>query len=205
MLTIWPDIYKMTRASDRGPRPVQRRLSSPPHVPSRVVNRPFLITLCVIGALAFALIPSARTDASTAMLTVIRHSGSLIAPTRTPGTAATRDGTPKLSSQFRVTIQPNDVLFTLDVINEGGKKLEVTFPDGQLYDFIVRDSTGREVWRWAKGRLFTQTMRAKLLERNQSMRLSEHWTAPAAGRYTAVARLRSNNFPVEQQIEFAAR
>jgi hypothetical protein len=169
------------------------------------VNRPLLITLCVVGALAFALIPRARTDASTAMLTVIRNSGSLIAPVRAPGSRATRDATPKLSTQFNVTVQPNDVLFTLDVMNEGGKKLEVTFPNGQLYDFVVRDATGREVWRWGKGRLFTQTMRAKLLERGQTLRLSEHWTAPAPGRFTAVARLRSNNFPVEQQIEFDAR
>jgi hypothetical protein len=169
------------------------------------VNRPLLITLCVVGALAFALIPRARTDASTAMLTVIRNSGSLIAPVRAPGSRAARDATPKLSTQFNVTVQPNDVLFTLDVMNEGGKKLEVTFPNGQLYDFVVRDATGREVWRWGKGRLFTQSMRAKLLERGQTLRLSEHWTAPAPGHFTAVARLRSNNFPVEQQIEFDAR
>ncbi len=62
---------------------------------------------------------------------------------------------------------------------------------------------GREVWHWADGRMFTQSLQNKLLASGDTMKIAEQWDAPAMkGRYTAVAKLRSSNFPLEQRVSF---
>ena len=35
--------------------------------------------------------------------------------------------------------------------------------------------------------------------------VSERWRTPRPGHYTAIARLRSKNYPLEQRVEFEAR
>lgn len=42
------------------------------------------------------------------------------------------------------------------VMNTGVEPVDVPFPTGQHVEFVVRTSDGREVWRWSKGRVFTQ-------------------------------------------------
>jgi hypothetical protein len=171
------------------------------------MNRSVLIALCVAGALAFACGPRAQTNASTALRTVFRQSRSVVAPAaQTPTRAKSTDHHEQtLSAQFDVTAQPEEVLFVLNVTNEQGKRVEVNFGDGQLHDFVVVDAAGRQVWRWAEGRIFTQTIQNKLLGRGQSMRISARWRGARPGHYTAVARLRSSNYPLEQRVEFDAR
>jgi len=98
------------------------------------------------------------------------------------------------------------VKFALLVTNIGNKHAELDFPSGKSYDFAVVDSTGREVWRWAQGRMFTQSVRNQQLGVRDTMRVSETWT-PAkvnakAGRYTAIATLNSSNYPVEERVDF---
>src|SRR6266436_5073921 len=86
--------------------------------------------------------------------------------------------------------------FTLNVRNNTSKMLELRFPDGQTHDFVVKDFTGKEVWRWSQGRMFTSAMRSET-------QFEETWdTNGQHGTFTAVAVLRSNNFPVESTAEF---
>jgi hypothetical protein len=96
------------------------------------------------------------------------------------------------------------VRFALSVANGTGKRVELSFPTGQTHDFAVLDGTGREVWRWSDGRLFTQLVQRKLLDVRDVVTYDERWPAPpAAGRYTLVAVLRSDSHPVEQRIAFS--
>jgi hypothetical protein len=172
------------------------------------MNRRFLISLCIVGAFAFACGPLSRSDASTALLTVFRQSRAAVVPAHSAAHAdkgSRAADAPRLTAQFNVTAQPGEALFVLDVTNEGGKRAEVNFPNGRTYEFVVLDSAGREVWRWGTGRIFTQTMRNKLLGRGESMRISERWHASRPGKYTAVATLRSSNYPVEQRVDFQAK
>jgi hypothetical protein len=81
----------------------------------------------------------------------------------------------------------------------------VNFAGGQIYEFTIVDSVGREVWRWSAGRLFTQSVQNKFLARGASMHMSERWTSPRPGRYVAIATLRSSNFPVEHRVAFELR
>ena len=88
--------------------------------------------------------------------------------------------------------------FALAVVNTADKRVEVNFPDGRTRDFAVYDAAGREVWRWSRGRMFTQVMQNKLIAARDSAMYDETWDAPAPGRYTVVAELRSANHPLRR-------
>ena len=92
--------------------------------------------------------------------------------------------------------------FALAVVNTADKRVEVNFPDGRTRDFAVYDAAGREVWRWSRGRLFTQVMQNRLLAARDSAVYAEAWRAPAPGRYTVVAELKSANHPLRRVAAF---
>lgn len=92
--------------------------------------------------------------------------------------------------------------FALSVANASVHRVELNFPDGRTKDFAVFDATGREVWRWSRGRMFTQSMQNKMLASGDSVVYAEHWEPATPGRYTVVAQLRSDNFPVTRQQTF---
>lgn len=107
---------------------------------------------------------------------------------------------------FDVTRPKDDaekLRFSLHVANNTSKMLELQFPDGQTHDFIVLDFAGKEVWRWSEGRMFTSAMRSTTLKGKGETVFEESWDAKGQhGEFTAVAKLRSNNFPVETSVQF---
>jgi hypothetical protein len=79
----------------------------------------------------------------------------------------------------------------------------VKFPTGQTHDIVVLDSTGREVWRWAEGRMFTEARQYRGISGGDSLVLEEGWESPGvAGKLVAVAVLKSTNYPIEHKVEF---
>jgi hypothetical protein len=168
------------------------------------MNNRLIISLLCAGALAFACGPRSHSDvaASTAAATA--------QPVRVTDTAAPRvehsrkNGKieAKIDSRFNVAVAPSGVKLALDVRNVGGKHVELTFPSGQAYEFVVVDSVGREVWRWSARRMFTQGVQNKQLGTGESMVVSETSPAVKPGHYTAIATLKSTNYPVEQRVEF---
>jgi len=93
--------------------------------------------------------------------------------------------------------------FTLSVRNNTSKMLELRFPDGQTHDFVVKDFAGKEIWRWSQGRMFTSAMRSETLKGKGETAFEESWDSRGQhGSFTAVAVLRSNNFPIETTIQF---
>jgi hypothetical protein len=93
--------------------------------------------------------------------------------------------------------------FALHVTNNTSKMLELQFPDGQTHDFVVRDFAGKEVWKWSEGRMFTSAMRSTTLKGKGQTVYAESWDASGQhGSFTAVATLRSNNFPVQTTVQF---
>ncbi len=108
-------------------------------------------------------------------------------------------------AEVRVDATPGarSVRFALHVTNSTNKRVEINFPSGRTHDFVVLDVTGREVWRWSDGRLFTQLMQNRLLEARDMVTYDERWNAPpSAGRYTLVAVLHSDTHPVEKRLDF---
>lgn len=107
-----------------------------------------------------------------------------------------------LASSLDVAVG-DQVSFTLQLTNSSSKRQEIDFPSGQTHDFAVQDSTGRTIWRWSDGRMFTQALQTKPLDAGETMSYDEKWDpAGLHGRYTVVARLNSTNFPLEKRVEF---
>ena len=110
---------------------------------------------------------------------------------------------PAIGASFDVNRQQDRVRFALLVTNDGGKRVELTFPNGKTHDFVVLDAAGREVWRWSEGRMFTQPLQNKLLGSRDRVTYEEQWTPGAVhGTFTAVAILHSENYPIEQRTTF---
>lgn len=108
----------------------------------------------------------------------------------------------KIDSKFNVAVSHSDVKLDLALRNVGGRHAEIDFPNGQAYDFVVVDSIGREVWRWSTRRMFTQGVRNKQLGTGEATDYSEIWKHPKPGKYTAIATLKSSNYPVEERVDF---
>ena len=151
-------------------------------------NRLILPLLCA-ASVAFAAAPFSRNEKSIA--TVRRNATELTAP---------------IVTTFDVTRPQDDankLHFTLNVKNNTAKMLELRFPDGQTHDFIVKDFSGKEVWRWSEGRMFTSAMRSETIKGKGETSFEESWeTKGQHGSFIAVAILRSNNFPVESTVQF---
>ena len=110
-----------------------------------------------------------------------------------------------VTSHVMVDTAHGIVRFAIEVANDSRKRVELNFPDGRTHDFVVLNDAGSEVWRWSAGRLFTQGMQNRLLDSHDSVVYNERWSPPSPGRYTLVASLRSENYPVQQRVEFALR
>ena len=67
------------------------------------------------------------------------------------------------------------VRFTLTVTNTGATPATVMRSSGQRYDFIVRSSDGGEVWRWSRGRFFTQALEEDTIAPGRSLTFVETW------------------------------
>ena len=110
-----------------------------------------------------------------------------------------------VTSHVMVDTANGTVRFSIEVANDSPKRVELMFPDGRTHDFAVLDSAGREVWRWSEGRLFTQGIQNHLLDSHDATVYDERWEPIAPGRYTLVAQLNSDNYPVRQRVDFALR
>ncbi|MEO8578967.1 MAG: BsuPI-related putative proteinase inhibitor [Gemmatimonadales bacterium] len=151
-------------------------------------NRLILPLLCA-ASVAFAAAPFSRNEKPIA--TVRRNARELSAPIVT-----TFDVT-------RPQADANKLHFTLNVKNNTAKMVELRFPDGQTHDFVVKDFSGKEIWRWSDGRMFTSAMRSETIKGKGETSFEESWeTKGQHGSFTAVAILRSNNFPVESTVQF---
>jgi hypothetical protein len=151
-------------------------------------NRLILPLLCA-ASVAFVAAPFSHDE--KAIASVRRHGEEMTAP---------------IVTTFDITRQSDDtekLHFSLHVTNNTTKMLELRFPDGQTHDFVVKDFAGKEVWRWSEGRMFTSAMRSQTLNGKGETVFEESWNPKGQhGSFTAVAILRSNNFPVETSVQF---
>ncbi|MEP6729270.1 MAG: BsuPI-related putative proteinase inhibitor [bacterium] len=161
------------------------------------MNSRLLITLLCAGAVALACGSLSRNDTSEPQKTSsARHSSKRAKP----------DSTAKVNGDFAVKIEAHALHFALNLTNESKKHVELSFPNGQQYDFAVLDSAGREVYRWGQGRMFTQSVQNKLIDGGKTMSIDERAeTTLPHGKYIAVATLRSSNFPLEERSTFELR
>ena len=115
---------------------------------------------------------------------------------------ATRGDSAAIDASLAVRQSEDGVKFALAVATGSKHRLEIGVRDGHTREFAVVDEAGREVWRSSRGRLFTQAVQTKLLSAGDTVTYEERWHAAAPGRYTVVAQLRSDNFPVTRRAAF---
>lgn len=170
------------------------------------MNTRLIISLLCAGALAFACGPRSHSEAPTSLVSALPLHASTPQTETEHRSKKDKSKLPpaKIDSKFNVAVVAHhDVKLALDLRNVGGRHAEIDFPNGQTYDFVVIDSIGREVWRWSNHRMFTQGVRNKQLGAGDAMQVTETWKdAAKPGKYTAIATLRSSNFPVEQRVDF---
>jgi hypothetical protein len=158
-----------------------------------MTSRPLIWLLCA-GALVLVVGPYAHRNESSASTNDARPARKAEDPSA---------GGKALATSANVSVS-NGVAFTLHVTNVTDHSVELTFPSGQAYDFIVVDSVGRELWRWSQGRMFTQALKNRFLDSKETVTYQEQWDgAGRSGHFTAIALLKSSNYPVEQRVEFS--
>ena len=156
------------------------------------------IPLLLAGAVALACGSRSHSESAVSVATA--------APIKPVVHRAEPRTSTQIKSAFAVSASPNALHFALNVTNPGKKGIELTFPSGQEYDFSVRDSLGREVYRWGKGRMFTQSLKNRMLDGGETQRFEEQAsTKLAPGSYVAVATLHSSNYPVQERVAFEMR
>lgn len=156
----------------------------------------FVIWLLCTGAVFVAWSPHAKHNESAAS-TTNEYPRSDTVPKKVT-TAA-------LTSAAHVSVDRN-VKVSLRVTNVADHAVEIDFPSGKTHDVVILDSTGHEVWRWSDGRMFTQAVRNTLLGANESVTYEETWNPHGhTGEFTAIARLESNNHPIQQRTDFTLR
>jgi hypothetical protein len=166
----------------------------------------FLIPVLCIGAVVYACGPRTHNEANAPKR---NSSAAQVASTaatapRQASRKVVKDELPSIDAKLFVHAAPGRIRLALNVVNPGSKRVEITFPSGQTYDFVVLDSVGREVWQWSEGRMFTQSLRNKVLDGGEALDVEETWAIAslAPGRYTARGVLTSQNFPLVQTTEF---
>ena len=155
-------------------------------------NRVIPALLCA-AAIAFACGPHPHGTA---------QSVTAAAPAPRPaGRAAAKQG-PVITTTLDARVG-SQVTFSLSVTNRTPKLLELSFPSGQTHDFAVVDSAGREVWRWSRDRMFTQSLQNRQLSGRETATYEE--TMPVGelhGTFTVVATLNSATHPVTESRSF---
>jgi Intracellular proteinase inhibitor len=168
-----------------------------------------LITLLCAGAAGLVWSPRAHSEASYPALQMrgrapqdssVRQQGRAARPTPRRGRRS-MDG--KLVPSLHVVRVGERVRFSFNVANAGSRRLEVKFPSGQTHDIVVLDTAGKELWRWAEGRMFTEARQYRTIGGGDSLLLEDGWDRPSArGKLVAVATLKSTNYPIEHRVEF---
>lgn len=177
-------------------------LAPPPHTHSALrstrsfVRAPLVFGLSAFGVLVFACAPRPHGNETTA-----RSSGAAA-----NAKSSKTDG-PRVESSLAVNVGSRTegttgVNFDFKVMNAGAGKVEMQFPTGQTHEVVVIDSLGHEVWRWSRGRLFTKLLQNKILRGADTLAFDGTWRSAPSGKYVAVAKLASANYPIEQRTSF---
>jgi hypothetical protein len=174
------------------------------------MNTRILIPLLLSGAVALACGSRSHADATHPADRSVRQAGTptaimvaAVPNVKEAKRAGTSANAAPLKSAFVVRAEARAIHFSLDLTNSTKKNLELEFPSGQEYDFAVLDSTGREVYRWGKERMFTQSLQNRVLDSGETRRYEERADkALPNGSYVAIATLRSSNYPVQERVNF---
>jgi hypothetical protein len=85
--------------------------------------------------------------------------------------------------------QPVEFVLTL----RAERPLTLEYPNGQRYDFEVRDSSGEVVWRWSDDRVFNMALGREQLREGGELVYRESWTPDSPGDYEVTGIITASN------------
>ncbi|MEX2572258.1 MAG: BsuPI-related putative proteinase inhibitor [Gemmatimonadota bacterium] len=132
--------------------------------------------------------------------------GCALAPAGCAAIGAGPSATGPLLPSMQVYTAGDAVTVVLQVTNTSDSAIELNFPTGQTYEFVVEQG-GREVWRWSEGQAFTQALRQERVEPGETLRFEAIWPATGSptGSFVATGSLTASNYEVEQSTGFELR
>jgi Intracellular proteinase inhibitor len=79
------------------------------------------------------------------------------------------------------------IQFIITLKNNTNEMKKVEFPTSQKYEIIIKNKNDKEVYRYSKGKMFTQAIETALIKSGESMEWEEVWehSSLAPGEYTA--------------------
>ena len=80
-----------------------------------------------------------------------------------------------LSCKVEVSVKKPKATFTLTVANAGEKEVPLKTKTSQKYDFVIKDSTGKIVWQWSKGKVFSQVIADVSVSPKGELGFTEKW------------------------------
>ncbi len=123
-----------------------------------------------VAAVMAVLVMAACGDDGAPALVSPKHSPS---PTISPGEDRLLDLSLRTDKGSYRAGEP--VALTLTVANNGGYALTLSFTSGQRYDFLVRNESGSEVWRWSADKVFAEALGEEKLEAGANLTYEEIW------------------------------
>lgn len=97
-----------------------------------------------------------------------------------------------LSLEFNVRYSNGQIIFS--VINKEEFDITIDFPTLQIYDFVVKDSSGNKVWQWSRGRSFGQQQQTISYNKSTTIEYQESWQPDKPGIYIIEAYLTNNYY-----------
>jgi hypothetical protein len=76
-----------------------------------------------------------------------------------------------------LVVEPTEdkAVFNITFTNKGDEDANVTFSSGQKFELVVQDSTGKEVYRYSTGKMFTMALEMIKLAPGESIELQDEW------------------------------
>jgi hypothetical protein len=112
---------------------------------------------------------------------------------------------PLLTSVRATTFGRDSVHFTLQVTNTSDQPIELTYPSGQSFEFVVVPAQGGgELWRWSSDMMFTQALRTERLDPGETRTHTVPWSPPgeARGEFEVRASLTAMDVRAERAARF---
>ncbi len=81
----------------------------------------------------------------------------------------------RLETSARYAYNGEQVVFTIELMNQDEGEKNFTFSSGQQYEIIVENEADEEVYRYSDGRAFTMALIEEELAPGQSMRWQDSW------------------------------
>lgn len=116
-----------------------------------------------------------------------------------------------LRAERRVYKPKEPIVLQLTVTNKGNETFKETFRSAQAYDFVAKRE-GREIWRWAYGRMFAMMLTEFVLEPEESVTYKGMWNQKGnngkfvpPGKYNLIGILKTRpercSFPVGIEVK----